>query len=95
MKCYITPNFTTKWKEIGIGLGIPQEMINIIEKDSHMHSRCERQCNAMFSQWLEVEPNNATWKKLLTILVSPAINIIQANPTVNVIQTDHGQFICT
>ena len=101
---YITPNFAIKWKEIGIGLGITQERINIIEEDNR--GRCERQCNAVFYDWLEVENDNATWKKLLTILDSPAVNtkktdsainsihtdpvvnIIQTNPTVNIIQTD-------
>ena len=108
---YIIPNFATKWKEIGIGLGITQERINIIEEDNR--NKCERQCIAMFSSWLEVEADNVTWKKLLTILFSPSVNInktdpavniiqtnpivniIQKDPTVNVIQTDHGQFIRT
>ena len=107
---YITPYFASYWKEIGIGLGVTQEKINIIEED---YCRGERQCNAMFSYWLEVAEDNVTWKKLLTILDSPAVsiirtdssinniqtnpivNIIWKDPTVNVIQTDHGKFICT
>ena len=75
---YITPNYATKWKEIGNGLGITQERINIIEEDNR--NKCERQCNAMFSSWLEVEADNAIWKKLLPILDSPAVDTIQTDP---------------
>ena len=83
---YITPNFATKWKEIGIGLGLTQERINIIEEDNR--NKCEKQCNAMLYHWLEVKSINATWKKLLTILDSPAVNIFKADQAISIIQTD-------
>ena len=92
---YIIPNYATKWREIGIRLGITQERINIIEEDNR--NKCERQCIAMFSSWLGVEADNVTWKKLLAILdlsavntiqTNPAINITQTNPIVNIFQTD-------
>ena len=83
---YITPKYAMKWKEIGNGLEITQERINIIEKNNC--NDCERQCNAMFSSWLEVKADDATWKKLLTVLDSPAFNTIQTDPAINIIHAD-------
>ena len=76
---YIIPNYASKWKEIGNGLGITQGRIDIIEEDNC--NKCEKKCSAMFSRWLEVEADNATWKKLLIILDSPAV---QTDPAINI-----------
>ena len=73
---YITPHYASHWEKIGIGLGLPEEGITIIEEDYH---RCEKQCNVLLSYWLQAEESNATWKKLLTVLDSPAVIGSQRN----------------
>ena len=73
---YITPQYAFHWEKIGIGLGLPEERIKIIEEDYHT---CEKRCNVLLSYWLQAEEFSATWKKLLTVLDSPAVNSIQRN----------------
>ena len=67
---YVTPTFAVYWKEIGIGLGVTKEKIDIIEADNQ---QCVKQCNEMLFHWLEIDADAATWKKLLSALDSRAV----------------------
>ena len=70
---YIIPRYAYLWKEIGVGLGLASE-VNIIEVDHH---ECRKRCYEMLRNWLQVEADKATWKKLLEILDSEAVYITQ------------------
>ena len=61
------------WKEIGIGLGVTKEKIDIIEADNIYQQCVFKQCNEMLFHWLEVDADAATWKKLLSALDSRAV----------------------
>ena len=62
---YVTPNYATNWKEIGIQLNLSNGDLSIIEVDN-LHS-VKKQCNAMLFKWLEVN-SSASWQKLLTAI---------------------------
>ena len=67
---YVTPEYATDWKTIGILLGLFSEDMNIIEYDKrHVAVHC---CNAMWEKWLEVD-KTATWEKVFAAIKSPAL----------------------
>ena len=68
----ITINYATRWREIGIGLELTKQRLDIIEAD-HIN-KSEERCTAMLSRWLEEKADTATWKKLLSVLDSPAVS---------------------
>ena len=62
---YITPNYATNWREIGIQLNLTNGDLSIIEEDNP-HNVMKR-CNAMLFKWLEMD-NSASWQKLFTAI---------------------------
>ena len=73
---HITPQYAADWKVIGTLLELPTPTLDIIEHDNHYKAR--QCCNAMLSKWLEVG-TTASWKKLLTIIESPAVSCSAPN----------------
>ena len=72
---HITPQYAADWKVIGTLLGLPSATLDIIERDNHYKAReC---CNAMWIEWLQVDPT-ASWGKLFTVIESPAVSSGQA-----------------
>ena len=69
---YITIDYAARWREIGTGLELTQGRLDIIQAD-HIN-KSEESCNAMLSRWLEEKADTATWKKLLSVLDSPAVS---------------------
>ena len=68
----ITPKYAALWKVIGMQLSLPSGVLDIVEHDNyHRAIPC---CNAMLEKWLEVD-NSATWKKLLSVIQSPAVHV--------------------
>ena len=61
----VTPQHATIWREIGIQLDLPDCTLSIIQ--ANHPSDVKRCCNAMLSEWLEVD-TNATWQKLLSAI---------------------------
>ena len=60
---------------IGALLGLPSGTLDIIELDNMYRSvPC---CNAMWSQWLKIDPC-ASWEKLLEVIKSPVVSSDQA-----------------
>lgn len=77
---YIVPYYAHHWKEIGIGLGLQWERLEIIEAD---HCKSENRCIEMLYSWLQIKNNDATWKELLLVLDSPALNNFQSQLSQN------------
>ena len=75
----ITINYAARWREIGTGLELTQGRLEIIEAD---HNKSEKKCNAMLSYWLMEKADSATWKKLLSVLDSPAVSSTYRNKPV-------------
>ncbi|XP_065914845.1 protein NLRC3-like isoform X4 [Dysidea avara] len=67
---HVTPWYAAQWKTIGLLLGLPKAMLQIIEHDNHKAVAC---CNALLEKWIEVDPS-ASWNKLLSVLRSPIIS---------------------
>ena len=68
---HITPQYAADWEVIGTLLGLPSGTLGIIEHDNmHKATRC---CNAMLRRWLEID-TSATWKKIFTVIESPAVS---------------------
>lgn len=66
----ITPQYATKWREIGIVLGLRIEKINIIQANwPHNIEQC---CNRMLETWRETDLS-ASWEKLFSAITSPAV----------------------
>ena len=65
----ITPSYAHCWKEIGIGLNLPYPMLQAIESD---YNKVNQRCTNMLAMWLQKDVN-ATWKKVLEVIDSPAV----------------------
>ena len=60
-----------QWRMIGALLGVPTNLLNIIEKDHHFQTiPC---CNAMLEKWLDID-KTASWGKLFTAIESSAVS---------------------
>ena len=59
---YIVPQCATKWRELGLSLGVTSSQLDIISVD-HPNS-CEERCKVMLKIWLLEDPS-ATWGKLV------------------------------
>ncbi|XP_065916705.1 protein NLRC3-like isoform X2 [Dysidea avara] len=60
----VTPYHASRWKEIGILLGLSKGDIEIIEKDNYKVSQC---CIAMLETWTDIDPNYS-WEKIETAI---------------------------
>ena len=65
----IIPKYAIYWKEIGIGLSLSYEALQIIEAD---FPKTTERCTNMLVKWLQTDVN-ATWKKLLQVIDSLAV----------------------
>ena len=64
---HVSPAYGANWKSIGLHLGIQSGSLQIIEHDNHHKAlNC---CNAMFTEWLDVD-GSASWGKLKKALRS-------------------------
>ena len=70
LQSLIIPNYATCWKEIGIGLSLSYEALQIIEID---FERTTQRCTNMLAKWLQTDVN-ATWQTLLQVIDSPAVS---------------------
>ena len=79
---YIAIRYAPSWREIGTGLELTEERLDIIDVD-HMH--IEKKCNAMLSHWLKEKADTATWMKLLSVLdLSAASSTHRIKPVVTI-----------
>ena len=62
---FVTPQYATRWREVGIQLGLSNETLSVIQEDNPLNVR--RCCNAMLMKWLSVD-TNASWQKLFTAI---------------------------
>ena len=68
---YITPHYAAEWEVIGTQLGLPIGIVRAIKAGNPTDTIwC---CNEMWIQWLK-EDTTASWKKLVTVLESPAVS---------------------
>jgi len=58
---HITPQYVHYWREIGILLGISNEILDEIK--THHHSEQTTCIEAVFEKWLEMDPS-ASWEKV-------------------------------
>jgi len=72
---FITPQYASDWKVIGILLGLPSGELKSIETGYPTNVKwC---CNQMLEKWLEADPS-ASWEKLFKAIESPAVSSAQA-----------------
>ena len=79
LQSLITPVYAIFWKEIGIGLSLSYEGLQILEID---FARTTQRCTNMLQKWLETDVN-ATWQKLLLVIDSPAV-VNSLSPTLQI-----------
>ena len=65
----VTPTYATKWKEIGIELGLRDTKLKEINVDRKTVKDC---CNDMLAHWLCVDME-ASWEKLFNAIDSPSV----------------------
>ena len=58
---YVIPRYATKWKKMGVLLGLSTGVLDIIENDCH--DKAESCCHAMFEKWFDTD-RTASWRKL-------------------------------
>ena len=83
LQSLIIPYYATCWKEIGIGLNLSYEALQIIEID---FARTTQRCTNMLVKWLQTDVN-ATWQKLIQVIDSPAV----ANILLPTLPTSHDE----
>ena len=60
----------SKWRDIGLELGVPEDTLDCIERENYdISSRFQK----MYSHWLKTTDPKPTWKALVTALEEPAI----------------------
>ena len=70
----IVPVWNTKWRELGVAIGIPSHELETISINHAYHPRrCEECCRVVLSRWLEID-TTASRKK-----IDEAINSISSN----------------
>ena len=72
---HITPHYAAHWRVIGTLLGLPSGTLDIIKYDNR--DRAEPCCDSILETRLEVDPS-ASWNKLLSVILSPAVSSDQA-----------------
>ena len=78
----ITPKYAAHWRVIGTLLDIEKGILDAIE--GGYPTNIPWCCNKLLETWLERD-TNATWKKLIEVIDSPAVTTsIAANTTVAV-----------
>jgi len=68
---YVTPEYTTHWREIGVLLGLPDSKMKIIQANNP--NDVQRCCNEMLAEWLRVDLD-ASWEKLFAVIESPVVS---------------------
>ena len=71
-----TPQYASRWKEIGTLLNLPSGTLDIIERD-HVY-RSVPCCTAMWKEWLKIDVS-ASRKKLWKAIESLAVSIDAAS----------------
>ena len=66
----ITPNYSSCWKSIGNQLGIPTEILDVMEADNP--TNLEKCCNDMLKHWLKFDAE-ASWNKIVKAIDSPPV----------------------
>ena len=59
---YVTIKYATQWYDIGIELGLRFDLLDIIKRNNPLKSTICFQ--KTIDKWLELNSENATWKKL-------------------------------
>ena len=77
---HVIHRYATKWKAIGMLLGMDINNLNIIE--ANHRSNAKSCCRQMFMEWLHRE-RNASWGKLFIVIESPAVSSDQTDGKVN------------
>ena len=73
---HVISRYVTKWKAIGLLLGLDINNLNIIEADNRSNIRSS--CQQMFIEWLHSKCN-VSWEKLFTVIESPAVSSDQTD----------------
>ena len=73
---HITPQYAADWKVIGTLLGLPSGRLQAIE--AGWPTNVKWCCNQMLEKWLQVD-TTASWRKLITIIKSPAVSYSALN----------------
>ena len=68
--CALQDPFLTNWKPLGALLSVPKSKLETIESENH--SKAKGCCDAMWMEWLRVDPN-ASWEKLHAIVGVPLV----------------------
>ena len=66
----ITPNYSSCWKSIGNQLGIPTEILDVMEADNP--TNLEKCCNDMLKHWWKFDAK-ASWNKIVEAIDSPPV----------------------
>ena len=85
LNSYVTEIYATKWKNIGIELGLNLEVMNIIETDHH--NQCVVSFQKTLNKWLKKFPG-ATWRALEVALTNVTRQSLGLDPVDNVYGED-------
>ena len=72
--------YAANWKDIGLELGFDFDELAIVEKDHHS-SGCVGCFQVIINQWLQRNPDNATWGALEVALTNVNRQKLKLDPT--------------
>ena len=74
----------TKWRAIGLGLGLNKRQLDIIQQSHRGSVNSEQDCMTdVFHQWCEGNTSKYSWKKLAEVLCSQAVNMPNILPVIH------------
>ena len=75
MANFVVPHASTRWYFLALQLLDPQDEGKVHGMKMETSKPPEEQCTEMFSHWLKVKNNAATWKQLINGLKSQSVNL--------------------
>ena len=82
---YVVKTFATKWKDIGLELGLELPILNNIEVDCNRVANCFQ---IMLDKWLR-SSHNATWDMLEIAITNVERQDLQLPPVENLYGKEH------
>ena len=75
MANFVVPHASTRWYFLALQLLDPHDEGKVHSMKMETSKPPEEQCTEMFSHWLKIKNNAATWKQLIKGLKSPSVNL--------------------
>ena len=71
---HVIPLVVNKWYNLGLELLEPEHERKLEVIQRNHETDVEKSCRKMFSEWLQTQPDSASWDKLIRVVKSIKLN---------------------